>query len=185
MKVGYFYYEGFAEFELVLCSLYFREQETLAVTLGGGEVASLERQRFLSDRALCEVDASALDLLVIPGGNPGKLYGNAELREFVERLLRSGGKVAGICGGAELLASLGVLRGKRCTGDSEGVTEKSESYAYFRDSTPVDEDVVVDGNVITGKGKAFIQFAVELARIMGVVKSGEEAEADLRMFRNL
>jgi putative intracellular protease/amidase len=46
--------------------------------------------------------------------------GDLGLKRFVESLVAGNKKVAAICGGAGLLAGLGVLKGKKCTGLSSG-----------------------------------------------------------------
>jgi putative intracellular protease/amidase len=131
------------------------------------------------------VDVDSIDLLVIPGGDPSRLVGNQEFKDFIEKLVARNKKVAGICGGAEMLAGMGLLKGKRCTGGTSGEKPGTEGYRYFAESILSDEHVVVDGNFITAQGRAYVEFAVELARQMGLVTS-EEAYADgLRYFKNI
>ncbi len=93
--------------------------------------------------------------------------------------------MAGICGGASLLAGLGVLKGKRCTGLTSGQDPNIPEYQYFSESTFLDEHVVVDGNIITAQGRAFVEFAVELFRQMGMCETEEEYQAGLRYFKNI
>jgi len=45
--------------------------------------------------------------------------------------------------------------------------------------------VVVDGNLITAQGQAYIEFAVELARQMGLVKSDQEYQDGVNWFKNV
>ena len=44
----------------------------------------------------------------------------------------------------------------------------------------IDEYVVEDENILTGQGQAFIEFAAELGLFMGIVKSKEEVEQDIK-----
>jgi len=74
------------------------------------------------------MDVDSIDLLVIPGGDPAPLVGNQELKAFIEKLVSRNKKVAAICGGAELLAGLGILKGKKCTGDTSGETPGTDGY---------------------------------------------------------
>ena len=186
MKMALFYYDEFAEFEIVLVALIFpRQHEIIAIALENREYKSEEGQRFCIDQVIQDVDVDLIDLLVIPGGNPAPLAANRELKEFIEKLVARNKKVAGICGGAELLAGLGLLKGKRCTGGASGETPGTDEYQYFAESILSNEYVVVDGNFITAQGQAYVEFAVELARQMGLVTS-EEAYADrLRYFKNI
>jgi putative intracellular protease/amidase len=184
MKIGLFYFDGFAEFEIVLCCMYLKEQQIISLALEKKEVISLEKQRYLVDKLISEVDADDLDLVIIPGGDSTKLFENEELQKYFEEVSRKS-KIAAICGGSELLASLGLLKGKKCTGDTSGITSKSSSYKYYVDSILLDEHVVQDENILTGQGQAFIEFAAELGMFMGIVKSKQEVEQDIKWFMNI
>lgn len=186
MKIALFYYDGFSGFESVLVGLLFRQFDFLSVALENREYVSEERQRYCVDSLIRDVDVDSIDLLVIPGGDPIPLIGNRELKTFVEELLRRDKKVAGICGGSCILAGFGLLKGKRCTGLGSGVDpSKSLYYDYYSGSTISDEHVVVDGNIITAQGQAYVEFAVELGRQMGLFESEEESQDCLRWFKNV
>ncbi|MEW5868258.1 MAG: DJ-1/PfpI family protein [Chloroflexota bacterium] len=152
MKVALLYYDGFSEFEIVLVCLIFRRFDLFSVALENREYRSEEGQRFCVDQTIQDVDVDSVDLFVIPGGEPDELVDDPELKSFVESLIARNKKVAGICGGACLLAGLGVLKGKRCTGLSSGKDPDIPSYRYFSESIFLDDHVVVDGNLITAQG---------------------------------
>ena len=185
MKIALFYYDEFSEFEVVLIGLIFRCHDFITIALENREYQSEERQRFCVDQVIQDVDVDSIDLLVIPGGEPASLVVNAALKDFVERLLARNKKVAGICGGAALLAGLGVLKGKRCTGLASGKNPNLPSYQYFSDSIFLDEHVVTDGNIITAQGQAYVEFAFELARQVGLSEREEEYQAGIRWFKNI
>jgi len=128
-------YDEFAEFEIVLVALLFhRQHEIVALALENREYRSEEGQRFCVDQVIRDVDVDSIDLLVIPGGDPAGLVGNQELKEFIEKLVARNKKVAAICGGAEALAGMGFLKGKKCTGGTSGETIGNEGYSYFADA---------------------------------------------------
>jgi 4-methyl-5(b-hydroxyethyl)-thiazole monophosphate biosynthesis len=192
MKIAIFYYDGFGEFEVVMAALLFHAQhDIVAVALEDREYRSEEKQRFLVDEVVCDVDTDSIDLLIIPGGDPDPLIGNTELKGFVEELLSKGKKVAGICGGSAILAGFGVLKGRRCTGLTSGVKPSDQPkaqarYEYYSESILSDEHVVVDGNIITAQGQAYAEFAVELGRQMGIYdQEGEDYDADLNWLKNI
>ena len=186
MRIALFYYDGFSGFESVLVGLLFKQHDFISVALENREYISEERQRYCVDSVIRDVDVDSIDLLVIPGGEPIPLIENRELKSFVEDLLRRNKKVAGICGGSCILAGFGVLKGKRCTGLGSGVdSSKTKYYDYYSGSTISDEHVVVDGNIITAQGQAYVEFAVELARQMGLIESEEEYRQTLRWFKNI
>lgn len=185
MKIALFYYDGFSEFEIALVALFFRRYDLVATALQDREYRSEECQRFCVDMPLRDLDPASIDLLVIPGGEPAHLLGSDELKRFIGELLAGDKKVAGICGGASLLAGFGFLEGKRCTGMSSGVRPVHPSFQYYAGALPCDEPVVVDGSLITAQGQAYVEFALELVRQMGLYANEEEYREDLRWFKNI
>jgi len=185
MKIALLYYDEFAEFEAVLVGLLFRNHEFVAVGLEDREYRSEEQQRFCVDEIVKDVDIKSIDLFVIPGGEPEFLVNNLELKEFIKKLLARDKKVAGICGGAAVLASFGFLKGKRCTGLASATALDIPEYQYFSDTEFLEDQVVVDGNIITAQGQAYVEFAFELAKQMGLLEKEEEYEAGIQWFRNI
>ena len=175
MKIALFYYDEFAEFEIVLaCLLLHHKHEIISVALEDKVYTSEEQQRFCVDKVIKDVDADSIDLLIIPGGDPAPLVDNRELKTFVEDLVHKNKKIGAICGGAALLAGLGLLNGKKCTGDTSGVKPGDIAYKYFSGSILSDEQVVVDGNIVTAQGRAYAEFAAELAHQMGLFTKKED-----------
>jgi putative intracellular protease/amidase len=185
MKIALFYYDGFSEFEVVLIGLLFKKHDLISIALEDREYRSEENQRFYVDMVIKDVDVDSIDLFVIPGGDPYPLVGNQELKSFIENLASKNKKISGICGGASLLAGLGILKGKKCTGMTSGVVPSVKSYHYYSESTISDEYVVVDGNIITAQGQAYVEFAVELVRQMGLYTNIAEYDEDLKWFKNI
>lgn len=186
MKIALFYYDEFAEFEIVLVALLFHHQhEISAIALENREYKSEEGQRFCVDQVIRDVDVDSIDLLVIPGGDPARLAGNQELKGFIEKLVARNKKVAAICGGAETLAGMGLLKGKKCTGGTAGEKPGTDGYQYFANTLLSDKCVVVDGHFITAQGRAYVEFALELARQMGLMTSDESYEDGVRYFKNI
>ena len=62
-------------------------------------------------------DFSDADLLMIPGGMPGSTNLNAHegVRQALRRQYDAGRRVAAICAAPMVLASIGILQGKRAT----------------------------------------------------------------------
>lgn len=106
-----------------------------------------------------------LDVICIPGGagmNP--LLTDDETLDFIRRQAAQARYVTSVCTGALVLGAAGLLRGKRAATHWMSM----EFLAAFG-AIPVDERVVVDGNVITGGGvTAGIDFGLRLvAEIAG------------------
>lgn len=103
---------------------------------------------FAPDMTLEQVDASAYDGLVLPGGvtNPDSLRMFPKAIEIIRAVADAGRPVASICHGPWLLIEADLVRGRRTTGwYSIRVDLKNAG------SDVVDAEVVVDGNIITSR----------------------------------
>jgi 4-methyl-5(b-hydroxyethyl)-thiazole monophosphate biosynthesis len=185
MKIGFLYYDGFAEFEIALACLLLHTEELIFIGVEKKIYQSEEKQKFVIDTILSEIDINEFDALIIPGGDPSYLYSNDVVSKKLHEFANSGKIVAGICGGAVLMAQKGLLNGKRATGNTSGIFEKDNDYIHFTKSTVVNEFVVVDGNIITGQGQAYAEFAVEICRKLGMLKTQKEYEDELKWLKNI
>lgn len=184
MKVCVFYYDNFGEFEVVYTFSQFSDHiETVA--LEDKIYMSEEKLKFKPDRTISELDPSEIDLFIIPGGDPSYLYSNKILKDFLLKLKENEKYIAAICGGTELLAYHSILDGKRCTGDSSGLKQNAEYINLFHKANIVEEDVVIDGNIITATGQAYGEFVIELGKLMEVYNNEEEIKTDYRWFKNI
>jgi len=188
MRIGVFYYDKFAEFEIVLTLLSLsHDHEIVHLALENREYRSEENQRFLVDATLDETDPLSLDLLLIPGGTPDSMFDNTTLHAFLKTLIDNEKLVAGICGGAVLLAAMGFLHGCRATGNTSGIGMDDPDRKWYEHATLVDGPeghVVRDGNIITAQGQAFISFSVEVSRALGLCESDEDVRQQLDWFMN-
>lgn len=184
MSICIFYYDGFCEFEVVLCALQFKGNYVTAA-LENRIYISEERQKFIPDRTIDELNLDEIDLFIIPGGNPAYLYNNIQLKDFIKELNSKNKLIAGICAGTYLMASYGLLENKRCTGASSGIEANGEYIDLFKNSIIVKDDVVVDCNTITSTGQGFIEFALQLCKMMQVYPNDDEAVKAYKWFKNL
>ena len=110
-------------------------------------------------------DCPQLDLLCIPGG-PGMnpLLTDAETLDFVRRQAKGVRYLTSVCTGSLVLGAAGLLKGKRAA--SHWMSR--ELLAKFG-AIPVNERVVIDGNIISGGGvTAGIDFGLRvMAEIHG------------------
>lgn len=103
------------------------------------------------DRALEEADASDYAMLVLPGGvmNPDALRTDDGALAFVQAFVDAGKPIAAICHGPWTLAEADAVRGKRMTSYPSIATDLKNAGATW-----VDEEVVVDGTLITSRKPA-------------------------------
>ena len=177
-KIVVFYYEGFAEFEISLALLYLSKYEIISVALEKKEYKSLSGQRFIVDFLLDEIDPSDVKLFIIPGGNPMHYLENQNLFKFISKASLNGAVIAGICGGVDILVSLGFLEGKSCTGNALDPTHPQSLKDSYAQTNYSNQGVVVYDNFVTAQGKAFIEFASVLPKQIGM-KKDEYFEFDL------
>lgn len=100
------------------------------------------------DALIADVAEADYDALVIPGGvaNPDKLRTHAEAVALVRAFMEAGKPVAAICHGPWMLVEANVLKGRRLTSWPSLRTDIENA-----GGTHHDEEVVVDGNLITSR----------------------------------
>jgi cyclohexyl-isocyanide hydratase len=105
-------------------------------------------------------DCPPLDMICVPGG-PGMnaLLTDAETIAFLQRMAPKAKYVTAVCTGSLVLGAAGLLKGKRAATHWAAM----EFLPKFG-AIPVEERVVVDGNIITGGGvTAGIDFGLKVA----------------------
>jgi protease I len=152
MRVAVLIAELFDEAELLVPYYRLREAGHEAVLLGTRieEYRGKHGYPKWAEQAAAEADPADFDGAVIPGGfSPEYLRRDPHLVALVRRLVEAGKPVAAICHGPWLLVTAGVLAGRRVT--SYPSLRPEIEYAG---ATWVDEEVVVDGPLITSRTPA-------------------------------
>lgn len=162
-KIGIFMADGCEEIEgLTVVDVVRRakmEIVTISVT-GKKEVTGSHNVTFFADALASEVNYDELDGIVLPGGMPGILNLGAD--ETVNRVIKefaaAGKLVCAICAAPSVLGAAGILEGKHAT-CHPGFEEK------LIGATTSEDEVVVDGNIITSRGMGTaIAFALSIVR---------------------
>jgi protease I len=126
------------------------------------------------DLTIDEVDPQNYDLLFIPGGHPHgaptTVRNNKKAQEIARAFFAADKPVAAICHGPYLLVSADLVAGRRLTSFwGDGVPDEIKAAGGIY----VDEDVVVDGNLITSRWPmdlpAFMQEVMQALRKRGKV----------------
>lgn len=132
-------------------------------------VAAVTGMKILPDTTLA--DCPQLDVLCVPGGpGMGPLLVDDEVLAFIRRQAPGARYVTSVCTGALVLGAAGLLRGKRAA-----THWMSMPMLATLGATPVDERVVIDGNVITGGGvTAGIDFAL---RVVAELRGADVAKS--------
>jgi len=118
-----------------------------------------------SDKSAKDVRASDYGLIVIPGGSsPDHMRRDEGMVKLVRDAAVKGIAMAAICHGPWMLCSTNILKGRRATSYMSIVHDVINAGATW-----VDEEVVVDGNIITSRcpddlpsfSNAILQFVSE------------------------
>lgn len=111
------------------------------------------------------------DAYIIPGGtnNAISMKKNQELLDIIKRANDDKKLVCSICAGPTVLYNAGILSGKNVTSYPNVFRNKETGFNY------IEENVVVDGNVITSRGPAItVHFALAIIEnMLGYEKRAE------------
>lgn len=112
-----------------------------------------------------EVDPGEYDGLIIAGGRaPEYIRLDKDVQRIVKHFFETGKPVAAICHGVQLLTFLGLVKGRRMTGY---IATKPDIEAAG--ATYLDEEVVVDGNLVTSRAWPDLPaFMREFLKLLGV-----------------
>jgi putative intracellular protease/amidase len=124
------------------------------------------------DATLDEVPAP--DIVVVPGGAGTRAAaGDDDLLAWIRAVHPGARWTASVCTGSIVLAAAGVLRGRRAT-----------SHWIWRDAltafgaTPVEDRVVVDGDVVTAAG---VSAGIDMALRLAALEAGEEVARAIQL----
>jgi len=153
-KVFIFLAEGFEETEAVATiDIMLRgELDVTSVSITGNLlVTGAHGITVKADTLFENTDISSGDILVLPGGMPGasNLNTHVGLKNALEQYAASGKKIAAICAAPLVLGGLGLLQGKKAT-----AYPGYES--TLKGATYVNNPVVIDGNILTGRGPGLV-----------------------------
>ena len=127
----------------------------------------------VADLLFEDVDFSAVDILILPGGTVN--YNNhVGVKEKFLEFYKADKEIAAICASPMVLGGLGILKGKK-------VTCYPGFEKYLEGATlKTNEAVVKDGNVTTGRGPGLtFDFALEILEILEGKSKREEVAKGL------
>ena len=119
--------------------------EVLTVGLNGKIVYGSHNIGIEADITIDEVDLTAIEMIILPGGLGGvaSIKACPAAMEAICFAHQNGKLIAAICAGPTILASLGITNGKKAV-CYPGCEEQMESALIVQDAA------IRDGNVITG-----------------------------------
>ena len=127
------------------------------------EVKSEEGLRILPTKTTADVKVSDYDCVILPGTiNPLPALFDGRLIDFLREGAGSGTLVAAISSAPILLSKAGVLKGRKFTAGY--FMQLAETFDFVERENFIHKGVVEDGNVITGIGMFFREFAEAVLR---------------------
>lgn len=176
-KVYVFLAEGFEEMEAVTPTDLLRrigvDAKLVSVT-GSRAVTGAHGVTYQADLLFEEIEADA-DMLILPGGMPGttNLQAHEGLTQLLCRQNAAHKWVCAICAAPMVLGALGILQGRHAT-----IYPGME--AHLIGATPLTDEVVVDGNIVTSRAPGTaIPFALTLAELLTDEKTAAALTEDL------
>ena len=165
----------YQELEIWYPLLRFREDGAETVVVGteaGKTYASKKGYPVVSDLSIADARAADFDAVVIPGGwAPDTLRQDERMVNFVREMDKAGKLVAAICHAGWMLTSANIVRGRRATcfcAIKDDMIHAGASY--------VDEEVVVDGNLITSRKPTDLPaFCREISKTLKIQAVGRHA----------
>ena len=141
--------DGTEEMEavIVIDTLRRAKWEVTVAGLKEGPVTAARGVKLLPDAVLDKVDAAAFDILVVPGGARGveHMTKDARVLETIRVFHKAGKMIAAGCAGPLVLQAAGILDGRT-------VTSHPDVEARITKATRIDQDVVIDGHIVTSQG---------------------------------
>lgn len=161
------------------------------VSADGGDVIDQSGLIMIPDRPIDEIDRSKVGVVIVPGGDPEAIIGDASVKRLLNAVVDAGGVVAGICAGVLVLGDAGVLAGRHITHNYRAPWAPPEVESFVEpllasaaeveptfgdvvcvDRGPVDRGPVDRGasgaTVITALPNAMIQFTSAVGQAIGL-----------------
>ena len=140
----------YQEMEVWYPLLRFREDGAITVAVGDAAEKTYTSKKgypVVSDKSIAEVSAADFDAVIVPGGwAPDALRQDERVLKLVREMDKAGKIVAAICHAGWVLCSADIVRGRKATCFKAIKDDMIHAGAHY-----VDEEVVVDGNLITSR----------------------------------
>jgi 4-methyl-5(b-hydroxyethyl)-thiazole monophosphate biosynthesis len=171
--------QGCEELEAVTVIDLLRRAGITVVTAGldAGPVTASRGVRLIPDTDLDSALKQDYDMVVLPGGLPGAdhLDNDPRVRELLTKMANSEKFTAAICAAPKVLASAGLLAGKRAT-SYPGIFDKLDVAGL----SYLEQPVVTDDKVITSRGPGTaMDFALHLIETLAGKAKRDEVEKAL------
>lgn len=149
--------------------------EVVSAGLDAQPVRASRGTVLVPDTTLDSALTQQFDMIVLPGGQPGtnNLKADARIIALLQHMAQQGKQVAAICAAPSVLASAGLLDGRRATSFPGALS----GFAQVQLQTAA---VVEDGHLVTSRGPGTaMDFALKLVERLAGKAKRDEVEAGL------
>lgn len=165
MKFHVLIYDGFVSFEIMLATYLLKTKgDMVTVGLSTDPVTSYEGFKLIPSVSISELRADDIQLLLIPGGDIQEIQSHSALNTLVNRLDQRNAYIATICTASQLL-------------DMERLSAEQKRQL----TNPA--GVTIEGNLITAKANKYVDFAIELGKVMDIYRDKEDLEETIQYFK--
>lgn len=170
-------YPGCVLYEVMLAIELVGEHTRVDLVSPDGESVTLQTGFCcMADASFATAPRSRVAGVLVPGGDPGDLLGNAALSEWLGHTHRLGAQFGAICAGPLLLGDAGLLRGRQFT-HGYGTTHADKLAPFWQDAHYRDAPIVEDGPVLTAQPQAHVGFGVRFAERLGLLDADSASRA--------
>jgi len=167
-----FVFDGYSDWEPAL-TLYglntFTSVEVITFSEDGKPVTSGGGMVLNPAKSLAEVDAAAVDFLLLPGGHSMENGKHRELIPLITQLVQAQKPLAAICGATVFLARHGFLDHVRHTSNDLQLL-KTLIPDYKAAKHYVQAPAIADRHIITAPGTAIVEFAQAIFQELGLTR---------------
>jgi putative intracellular protease/amidase len=163
------FYPDCIEFEAILATQVLHGENLIidVATPDGTDYLGPSGIALRATHCYADVHPEEYRVVIVPGGDTKSVLENETLLGILRTAHASGATLGAICAGPLLLAKAGLLKGRRFT---HGYGPDSQ-LPYWKDGSYENQPVVVDGNIVTAKPQAYIDFAIEVLYAAGLHES--------------
>lgn len=165
MKDVFLIYDSCCFFEIVTLSYFMRFSgcDLVFCTPEGRPVKVMEGFMVQPDLSIEKLDREQVRSFILPGGEISAIN-HREIWSLLRELNDKQVLIAGICAGVDVLDDAGILEGVRSTHSA-------------------DEDLVRDGNIITARANAYVDFAIKAAEVLELFSDEEDLKETIAFWK--
>lgn len=166
MKDVFLVYNTSCFYEIVILSYFmnFSNCDMIFCSLDGRSVKAMEGFYVNVDMSLKDIEKEQIRSFIIPGGNVSAID-NTDIKAYLQELKERNVLIAGICAGVDVLDNAGILCDVKSTHSTN-------------------EDLVNDKNIITARANVYVDFAIEVAKNLGLFVSEEDLQETIEFWKH-